>query len=175
MKTTHEVLLDVREDLRAGRQPLGQIMAAAKSLAPDQSLRLVSPFQPTPLFSVLGNLGFSHECRQIAEDHWETLFTRKAAAAAADAPPAKEAAPTAAASPAREARVEVDARGLEPPEPMMRILEALEKLGAGGTLRAITDRRPVHLIGILDERGVVHSGEGQPDGSWITEIRKGRG
>ncbi|NUN92620.1 MAG: DUF2249 domain-containing protein [Verrucomicrobiae bacterium] len=171
MNATQEALLDVREDLRAGRHPLGRIMEVAKPLAPGQKLRLVTPFQPVPLFAVLGDLGFTYECTEIAPDHWETLFTRKEAAGA---PPkaSPDGRAAAASSPAAQP-VEVDARGLEPPEPMVRILGELEKLGAGGTLRAITDRRPVHLLGILDQRGVAHTGSAQPDGSWVTEIRKG--
>lgn len=169
---TNEFLLDVRDDFRAGRQPCTRIMDAAKPLAPGQVLRLVTPFQPVPLFSVLGDLGFRSESRQLAADHWETRFTREKAADAGTKPsgcgchaseePAKGGEATA-----------VDARGLEPPEPMTRILAALEKLGAGGVLRATTDRRPVHLLGILDQRGFTHTGAAQADGSWVTEIRRG--
>lgn len=171
MNATQEALLDVREDLRAGRHPLGRIMEVAKPLAPGQKLRLVTPFQPTPLFAVLGDLGFAHECREIAPDHWETLFTRRETVGAT--PPAAGDRQVDGGSPAPAKPVEVDARGLEPPEPMVRILGELEKLASGGTLRAITDRRPVHLLGILDQRGVAHTGSAQPDGSWVTEIRKG--
>jgi uncharacterized protein (DUF2249 family) len=172
MKTTQEVLLDVRDDFRAGRQPCTRIMDAAKPLAPGQALRLVTPFQPVPLFSVLGDLGFASESRQVGADHWETVFTRQEAAASDAKPTGCGCHAAEAPAPGGEVTT-VDARGLEPPEPMTRILAALEKLGAGGVLRATTDRRPVHLLGILDQRGFAHTGEGKPDGSWVTEIRRG--
>ena len=67
---------------------------------------------------------------------------------------------------------EVDARGLEPPEPMIRILTALEQLPPGGTLRARTDRRPIHLLPELDSRGVRHVSEELADGSWISTLQR---
>lgn len=67
---------------------------------------------------------------------------------------------------------EVDARGLEPPEPMIRILTALEQLPPGGTLRARTDRRPIHLLPELDSRGVRHVSEELADGSWVTTLQR---
>ena len=63
---------------------------------------------------------------------------------------------------------EIDARGLEPPEPLIRILDALETLPAGARLRAITDREPCHLFGEATQRGFRHDCTAQPDGSWIT-------
>lgn len=78
--------------------------------------------------------------------------------------------------PARErAAVErdvVDARGLEPPEPMMRILSAVEQLGPGRSLRGLTDRQPVHLFPELVARGFRFKSEAQPDGSWCTCIER---
>jgi len=68
--------------------------------------------------------------------------------------------------------VEVDARGLEPPQPMIRILEALESLPQAAELCARTDRRPMHLYAHLAERGFVGETEEQTDGSYITHIRR---
>ncbi len=68
--------------------------------------------------------------------------------------------------------VEVDARGLEPPQPMLRILERLATLPAGATLRARTDRRPMHLYPLLAERGFTAETEAQSDGSFVTFIRR---
>lgn len=67
---------------------------------------------------------------------------------------------------------EVDARGLEPPEPLLRILNALESLPAGAKLRAITDRKPCHLFGEAEHRGFRHQSDEQPDGSWITLLER---
>jgi uncharacterized protein (DUF2249 family) len=68
--------------------------------------------------------------------------------------------------------VEVDARGLEPPQPLVKILETLAALPAGAELRACTDRRPMHLYAQLEERGFAAATEEQSDGSFITHIRR---
>lgn len=70
------------------------------------------------------------------------------------------------------ADTEVDARGLEPPEPMMRILAAVETLKPGAALRARTDRRPLHLYPELDARGVRHASEQCADETWITTLSR---
>jgi len=67
----------------------------------------------------------------------------------------------------------LDVRGLQPPEPMMHIFAALEVLPRGRELRALTDRKPVHLLVELDQRGVQHTSVEQPDGSWLNTLRRG--
>ncbi|MGK2964331.1 MAG: DUF2249 domain-containing protein [Tepidiformaceae bacterium] len=52
-------------------------------------------------------------------------------------------------------RVEVDNRGLEPPEPMVRILNALRDLQPEGELVALMDREPMLLYPELERRGCV--------------------
>jgi uncharacterized protein (DUF2249 family) len=71
-----------------------------------------------------------------------------------------------------EAMLEVDARGLEPPQPLVVILEAVSRLAQGTELRAHTDRRPMHLYGQLLERGFIGISEEQSDGSFVTTIRR---
>jgi uncharacterized protein (DUF2249 family) len=44
---------------------------------------------------------------------------------------------------------------LEPPEPLERVLAALESLGPGEYLRVLHSREPYLLYPILDERGFV--------------------
>ncbi len=68
--------------------------------------------------------------------------------------------------------LDVDARGLEPPQPMVQILEALSTLPAHAALRARTDRRPVHLHPLLEARGFKGTSEEQSDGSFVTHIRR---
>jgi tRNA 2-thiouridine synthesizing protein A len=48
----------------------------------------------------------------------------------------------------------LDLRGLPPPEPLVRTLEAVEALPEGGELVVLTERRPIHLLPLLMERGV---------------------
>lgn len=66
----------------------------------------------------------------------------------------------------------VDARGLEPPEPLLRILSAVAALRPGETLHALTDRRPLHLIAELAARGLPAESTPLPDDTWLTHIRR---
>ena len=66
----------------------------------------------------------------------------------------------------------VDARGLEPPQPLVLILEAMARLPEHGELRAQTDRRPLHLYPLLEQRGFTGETEEQSDGSFVTTIRR---
>ncbi len=50
----------------------------------------------------------------------------------------------------------LDVRGLEPPLPLVRVLETLDGLGPGDTLEVRHDRRPVLLYPQLEDRGFVH-------------------
>jgi uncharacterized protein (DUF2249 family) len=148
------VIVDVREDIRRGQEPFAKIMAAVKELKPGQALLLRNVFEPVPLYQVLKKKELDHwtECRG-PEDWWIYFYPSPAAgtAAAASSPEAGgggEVAPV-----RRAAEVIVDARGLEPPQPMQRILEALASLPEGATLLARTDRRPMLLYPKLEERG----------------------
>ena len=57
----------------------------------------------------------------------------------------------------------IDVCGLEPPEPMERVLEALALLEKGQRLRMLIDREPRPLYRILDNNGFEHSTQAQPD------------
>lgn len=59
--------LDVRE---IDGEPFGDIMAALGDLEDGETLRLVSGFEPKPLYQVLADRGFDHETAQVAPDTW---------------------------------------------------------------------------------------------------------
>jgi hypothetical protein len=54
----------------------------------------------------------------------------------------------------------------------VKILETLATLPTDASLRARTDRRPVHLYPMLEARGFTCTSEEQIDGSFITHIRR---
>jgi len=169
--TDNAVTVDVCEDIRNGREPFSIIMTAVAQLADGQNLRLIAPFEPLPLFTVLAKKGFQHTSRQIEQGRWEVLFSQTK-----NPQPSNPAAPDVSrrakqASDAPFQIVELDARGLEPPQPMVKILEALAALPEGGELRAHTDRRPIHLYSHLEERRFSGDSKEQNDGSFITHIR----
>ena len=161
--------LDVRDDLRLGREPFSRIMEAVTLLGDDESLRLIAPFEPAPLFEVMARRGFSHHSRLTETGAWEVVFTHNPEATAipdktGEPPPPR---------PVGESAREVDARGLEPPQPLVVILEALANLPDDeNELVAHTDRRPFLLYDQLQERGFVGETKEHYDGSFVTTIRR---
>lgn len=70
------VTVDVREDIRAGREPFARIMAAVDALQDGQSLTLINVFEPVPLYGVMAEKGYEHETTRTADGDWEIRFYR---------------------------------------------------------------------------------------------------
>lgn len=153
--------LDVRPQLARGEEPFGAIMAAVDALAPGQPLRLVAPFRPAPLFTVMANRGYASADRRRDDGAWEVTFT-PAGVAAAEPGLAPGTAPGAALWP--DPAQALDLCGMMPPEPMVHILEAVAAMPAGEVLFALLDREPLFLFPELAQRGHEWAGSPAPDG-----------
>lgn len=154
----------------------GLIFKRWEALRPGEHFVLVNDHDPVPLyyqFSAQFNDAVGWEYEQRGPDVFAVRITKRAAC---DPLSPEEIAAKRCGNHDAEAkadpRVEVDARGLEPPQPIVRIMEAVEKLAVGRTLRALTDRRPVHLLTELQARKFGVISEEQPDGSWLTLIQR---
>lgn len=121
---------DVREDLRAGREPFARIMAARREVPEGGALVVRAIFEPAPLYAVMAKQGFAHYTEKIAADDWRVWFYR-------DVPV-------------------LDVRGMEPPEPLAHTLIAVESLPEGGVLVQVNVRVPQFLLPKLAERGCTH-------------------
>jgi hypothetical protein len=145
---------DVRDELARGIAPFGRIIAAAHELPPGHALVLRVPFEPSPLYRVLGRRGFAHWTERHAPDDWRAWFWRDGA------PP----------SPAggRVTHV-IDVRGLAPPQPVARVLERLQSLGPDETLAVLLECRPLFLYPQLEARGFTH--ETDEPASGLVRIR----
>src|ERR1041385_548288 len=116
--------IDVLDYIRAGRDPFSSIMAAVNALGPEEDLVLIAPFEPVPLFHVLRSRGFSYSADRKPCGDWEVLFSRAAEkelgkrnpeTPVAHQPNSSKA--TSLSNKTAEVSVEIDARGLEPPQP----------------------------------------------------------
>jgi TusA-related sulfurtransferase len=67
----------------------------------------------------------------------------------------------------------LDLRGLDPPEPMRRALEAVEALGVGEAVEILTDREPLLLHRELAARRHGYSYDRCPGGFRTTVYRDG--
>ena len=146
---SQQVHLDVRDDIRRGEEPFARIMTAVRGLGPGEALVLRVPFEPIPLYGVLGKRGFAHWTERRGPEDWSVWFHRAAAGQAGLQTARKT-------PPAKDQPLTIDVRGLEPPQPMVRILEAVERLRPGETLEVLHERRPMFLYPQLDERGYLH-------------------
>lgn len=152
----------------------GQIFQRWLDLPVKASFILVNDHDPVPLyyqFAAQFPGAFTWEYLERGPDAFQVKITKLSAVAIPDTiAPCPGSKAEAVATPGGD--FQVDARGLEPPEPLIRILAALETLPAGKTLRAITDREPCHLFGEAQQRGFRHASSAQPNGSWITVLER---
>ena len=145
-------------------------MQVIGDLKPGQDFRLLAPFKTLPLFNLLARMGFSHFVQPLEGGEWEVIFSQKENLESLETGPenqTKNSRGTASMKP-----LIVDARGLEPPQPLVTILEALAILPERATLHALTDRRPMPPHLQLTERGFTGESEEQPDGNFITYIHR---
>lgn len=68
------ITVDVREDIRAGREPFPRIMAAVARLGDDERLRIVAPFEPRPLIAALSARGFTATVTELDDGDFAVLF-----------------------------------------------------------------------------------------------------
>lgn len=154
------------------RQKHAMIFQRWAQLAIGEHFVLVNDHDPVPLYYQFAGQfpgAFNWEYLVEGPDEFQVRITRLTASPtlSPQRPSASASAPHACAGVSQ-----VDARGLEPPEPMMRILEAAASLQPGQSIDALTDRRPIHLYPELDTRNILHRSEQQADGSWRTTLSR---
>jgi TusA-related sulfurtransferase len=154
--------LDVRPALRAGGEPFEEIITTVNALKPGEGLRLLATFKPIPLFHVLGAKGFTPVATELDGGEWEVLFTPSDDASAA--PSGATAATPSDGADWPPAVRHLDNRDLDPPEPMVRILETVEAMAPGEVLSALLCREPIFLFPELAKRGHRWHGAFEDDG-----------
>ena len=130
LDATGFVEADVREELRAGKEPFARIMAARHEVPEGGGLVVRAIFEPAPLYKVMAKQGFVHHTEKLAEDDWRVWFYPDV--------------------------MVLDVRDMEPPEPLAFTLAALETLPAGGTLVQVNVRVPQFLLPKLVDRGFAY-------------------
>jgi len=153
--------LDVRPILAKGGDPFALIVKTIGQLQESEALHLIVGFEPTPLYAVMANMGRAAYTEERDGD-FHVWFYR-------DATAAREV-PNPAARVPLQPPVELDVRGLEPPQPMVTILERLADLGAGAQLRVRHHREPVLLYDKLELRGYAARCDKRGEGDYLIHI-----
>ena len=147
--------LDVREMLDKGQEPFRLITGTAREVRQGEAMALVTGFEPLPLYDALAKQGFDHWGEPLGDGDWRVLFHRDRETGAT--PVAAATAVTGADWDAPAiSEMTIDVRELVPPEPMIRVLQALEALPDGARLLVHHVRRPMHLYDRLDGMGYAH-------------------
>ncbi|MCL6548622.1 MAG: DUF2249 domain-containing protein [Alicyclobacillus sp.] len=150
--------LDVREMLRAKQEPFQVIMQTVATVGDEDVFQLHATFRPDPLIRVLGKQGFHHAVVQESDDHFIVQFYKE---------------------PTDRPYFHLDNRGLEPPQPMVRALDFLDRhaecqSGELG-LEIWNERVPAFLLPELEERGFSYDIDDQEDGTVRVKIFKRAG
>ncbi|KGJ04366.1 Uncharacterized conserved protein, DUF2249 family [Paracoccus halophilus] len=153
------VTLDVRPLLAAGEEPILAIIKAADGLAEGQTLRLLAPFRPVPLFSVMQRRGYIHEETEQGDNIWQVDFIRAQAAYQLSPGSALEAVDW------PDPTVFLDLTRPEPAEPAARILAAIRAAKPGHVIFALLPAEPAILLPELDARGHKWAGNYASDGT----------
>jgi uncharacterized protein (DUF2249 family) len=165
------VHVDVRDELRKGREPFSTIMAALRTVPAGGALTVRAIFEPVPLYAVMKQQGLAHWTESFAPDDWRVWFYPSPPSHAATDVAGSDTSPHSAD--AGENVIVLDVRGLEPPEPMTRTLTALEQLPLDATLLQINVRVPQFLLPLLQGRGFTYDVREQEPGLVRVSIRHG--
>ncbi|MGE5521076.1 MAG: DUF2249 domain-containing protein [Candidatus Dadabacteria bacterium] len=146
--------LDVRPVIASGSDPLNLIMEKVKSLHTGEVLRIINTFEPTPLILLLQKKGFKTYVETLEKDLIHTWFYKE-----------EELEVTPVATKHNQETdwdlllnkwagtlVEIDVSQLEMPQPMMKILEAIDHLPVDKALFVKHKRIPVFLLPELAQR-----------------------
>jgi uncharacterized protein (DUF2249 family) len=145
-----EIMLDVRPIIESGTDPFKAIMKTVKEMRADEMLHLVNSFEPVPLYSVMERKGYTHASEKQGSE-WHIWFWKKEETDRQ--PDTGYATPSGMGIKEEGKIVQIDVRGLEPPQPMVTILEKLNQIGENTTLLVHHHREPVLLYDKLEELG----------------------
>lgn len=144
---------DVRSIIEEGKDPLTSIVSKVKSIPKGGVLKIINSFEPTPLITLLGKQGFESFVDRVEDQLVETYFYKKNDGALKIEEKDNSSEGWDQLLKHFEGKMEtVDVRLLEMPQPMMTILESIEKLPEDYALFVYHKRIPVFLLPELKER-----------------------
>jgi uncharacterized protein (DUF2249 family) len=155
--------LDVRPVLAARGDPFQLIMKKVAPLGPDEAIELIVGFEPRPLYAVLAGMGFATEVLRDEATFHVFIFRDRALSAGPHGPPSSchgELKPP----------VELDVRGMQPPDPILAIFDKLAEIGPGAQLIVRHHREPRLLYDKLAARGYAARAQEQANGEWRIRI-----
>ena len=152
--------LDVRPFLAKGEDPFNILQQALKKLEVNEVLEILIDFEPIPLIRIQEKKGFITST-VVEEGVYHTYFKANGIAKDEGTKPSEEAINTVSQLEYDELvnafpgeLITLDVRNLEMPEPMVRILEAIENLNENTGLKIFHKRIPQHLLPELEDKNL---------------------
>lgn len=165
--------LDVRPEVESGRDPFRTIMTTVGNLKDGEGLHLINTFEPVPLYTVMKMKGFDHSTECVG-GVWHIYFFKGMAEGGTESRIQVGEPQTAEPRTIEPRTIEIDVRGLEPPEPMVRIIETLPQVDGNTVLLVHHHREPMMLYDKLEHLGYEASTEKVSEGYYKVRItRKG--
>ena len=144
---------DVRPLIEQGNDPLTLIVDKVKSIQKGEVLKIINSFEPTPLILLLKKQGFESFVDTVDEQQVDTYFYKTSDKAVELNKEENNSEGWDELIKKFTGKMEtVDVRQLEMPQPMMTILECIEKLPDDAALYVYHKRIPVFLLPELRER-----------------------
>ncbi len=144
------ITLDVRPILDSGKDPLNLILNEIKRVNRGNALMIINSFEPIPLYDLLGKKGFSH-WTEFKDDYWNVYFyNEKDEVHEVELPTINE---VKIDLNDYENVIELDVHDLPAPEPMIKILENLNRIDENSVMLVNHHREPLLLYPKLEERG----------------------
>ena len=143
----------MRPIIDAGEDPLSLIVSKVKTVPKGGALKIINSFEPTPLISLLKKQGFESFTDILDDQVVETYFYKSNDSVAEINEEGSSERGWNELLQKFEGKMQtVDVRKLEMPQPMMTILQEIEKLPDDKALFVYHKRIPVFLLPELRER-----------------------
>lgn len=153
------ITLDVRPFLAKGEDPFNILQKTLKKLKNDEVLEVLIDFVPIPLIRIQEKKGFS-SMRVVENGVYHTYF-KAGGKVQKDSNSSNEALKTVSEIEFNEMTntypgelIILDVRNLEMPEPLMRILEAINNINEKTGLKIFHKRIPIHLLPELENKNL---------------------
>jgi TusA-related sulfurtransferase/uncharacterized protein (DUF2249 family) len=154
-------VLDVRNDIAAGKDPFNKIMDELAQMPETNVLDLINSFEPIPLINLLEKKGYIsyviHKDTSLIHTYIKYTNTKNnnSSSESALSMASSEEMETIIKS-YREKIINIDVRDLEMPLPMVTILGELETMLPNTLLYVLHNKVPVHLFPELHSRGYLY-------------------
>ena len=147
------LFLDIRPLTAKGLDPFQTVIRSTTELKPGQHLQLLLNDPPETFICILNRLGYE-SFAEIKNGTWNAYFRKGKGFNRGSIV------------------LELDVRRLEPPLPLLKVLESLPSISEGGVLKVLYPNRPDSLVDKLRTHGFEVTGDETEGSNYVLQIWK---